>query len=225
MLRKSLSLGGRIGKRLLAPANCRRSARTGWRDRARRRSAWPPAADRSPRAEAPGRRRTVRARDSGRSRRQRCSGATAGKKSASARAMSAARRVAAIQRSVRAIARVMRSSSSRRDCEQRAARHQRGVGGEAAVRGGVPDMAGARGDQFLGIGLEQLHGIQRTGAQRGGVVRHARTADAVQSRRIDAGAAQVVLQAEPRRRHFGHRGEADSRRDRRCGNPAAARGR
>ena len=97
------------------PMSYRRSVRTEWRDRARRRTASPLAAGRNPRAAAPGPARTVSARDSGRSLPRRCRARPRGRSRPAHRAMSTPG-VAAIQRSVRAIARVMRSSSSRRDC-------------------------------------------------------------------------------------------------------------
>ena len=88
-----------------------------------------------------------------------------------------------------------------------AARHQRGVGGEAARGGGVPQMTRACGQKLLCMGLEELCRLERAGADRRGIVGHRRPREAIEAVGIDTGAAQVVGQADPGRRHFGHRGE------------------
>ena len=94
--------------------------------------------------------------------------------------------------------------------EHAAARHQRGIGGEPARRRGVPDMAGTRGDQPFGVGLEDLDGIDLAGAQVDLVLLHRAVADAIEARGIDAGAPQVVSQADPGCRHLRDRGERQS---------------
>ena len=71
-------------------------------------------------------------------------------------------------------------------------------------------MAGTRGDQLLGMGLEDLDGVERAGTQSRGIVGHAAGRQAVEARGIEAPLTDVLLQADPRRRHFGNRGEAQS---------------
>ncbi len=66
----------------------------------------------------------------------------------------------------------------------------------------MPDMAGTRGDQLLGVGLEKLHGVELAGAQRSGILGHRRAADAVEAIGIDAGAPEIVGEADPRRRYL-----------------------
>ena len=96
--------------------------------------------------------------------------------------------------------------SAPRECL--APRHQGGVGGVSARRRGVPDMARAGGDQLLGVGLEELDGVEPASAQRGGVFHHGRPRDAVEAVEVETDAAQVVGQADPGRRHLGNRGES-----------------
>ena len=57
--------------------------------------------------------------------------------------------------------------------EHAAAGDEGGVGGAAARGGGVPEVARAGGKQPLGIGLEQMDGIERAGTQGGLVLLHA----------------------------------------------------
>ena len=71
-------------------------------------------------------------------------------------------------------------------------------------------MAGARGEQALGVRLEKMDGVERTGAQGRLVLLHAAVGDARQGVGIDSGAADVVGQANPWRRHLGDRGEAQA---------------
>jgi hypothetical protein len=87
------------------------------------------------------------------------------------------------------------------------ARHQRRVGGEPARSGGVPEVTCARRDQPLGIGLEDLDSVDRTGAQRRLVLGHRLVGDAFHTCWIDAVAPEIVLQADPGRRHLGDGGE------------------
>jgi hypothetical protein len=55
--------------------------------------------------------------------------------------------------------------------------------------------------------LEKLHGIELAHAQRSGVLGHRRTGNAVEAIEVDAGPPEIVGEADPRRRYFGHRGE------------------
>ena len=59
--------------------------------------------------------------------------------------------------------------------------------------------------QLLDKRLEQLHDIDLALAQRRGIVGHRAVGDARQSVGIKTGAAQVVLQAKPGRRHLADR--------------------
>jgi hypothetical protein len=63
-------------------------------------------------------------------------------------------------------------------------------------------MALAGGDQFLGKGLEQPHNIELAAPQGRCVVGHRPIGDPRQRVGIKPGAAQILLQAEPRRRHL-----------------------
>ena len=66
-------------------------------------------------------------------------------------------------------------------------------------------MALAGGDQFLGKRLEQLHDVELAAAQRRHILGHRLIGDPRQCVRVEAGAAQILLQAEPRGRHLADR--------------------
>ena len=68
-------------------------------------------------------------------------------------------------------------------------------------------MTRAGGEQPLGIGLEQVHGVERAGPQRGFVLLHRPVCDRGQRHRIHAGATQIVGKADPRRRYLGNGGK------------------
>ena len=69
-------------------------------------------------------------------------------------------------------------------------------------------MTGALIHQLFDERLEDLDRIHPALAQRVGILRHAAVGRAVQPGRVETGAADVVLQAEPGRRHFRNPGEA-----------------
>ena len=68
-------------------------------------------------------------------------------------------------------------------------------------------MAFARGDQVFRQRLEQLHDIEFAAAQSRDILAHRPVLDAVERLGIDPDPPQVVLQAQPRRRHLADRRE------------------
>ena len=77
-----------------------------------------------------------------------------------------------------------------------------GVRARPPVGSRIPEMAGPLGDQLLRQGLEQLHDIDLAKAERRHVLGHASIGDAIELRGIEPSAAQILLQAEPRRRYL-----------------------
>ena len=91
--------------------------------------------------------------------------------------------------------------------QRAASRVEAGVRGGAAPRCLVPDVRGALGQQQAGERFEHLDDVDGARLQRRHVLDHRPAGHATDAGGIDAGQAQVVLQAEPGRRHFAHRGE------------------
>src|SRR5216684_8829062 len=81
---------------------------------------------------------------------------------------------------------------------------ERRIDGRSSGAGRVEDVARPRPQCHRRIRLEHLCHVERAAAQRRQVVRHRSVGYSIELRRIDTLLAQVVLQAQPGRRHFRH---------------------
>ncbi len=68
-------------------------------------------------------------------------------------------------------------------------------------------MAAPVGDQFFGERLEQLHDIDLAAAERRHVVGHAAIGHPIEPDGVEPGPAEILLQAEPRRRNLADGGD------------------
>ena len=87
-------------------------------------------------------------------------------------------------------------------------RVERRVGAIAARCLGIPDTAGVARQNLFGIWLKQLYDVRLSRGESFDILWHRPSRLAVQRRRVDIRAPQILLQAHPWSRHFRDTGEA-----------------